>query len=572
MTVEAVAMPANVAARPGARARGAADTYCLTDLPSLEAALERGLLQGWNRVVGADPLSSVYQSPGWCMPWYRCYRDSFDPCVIVVSDASGVAGVVPMAVDRKSRELVFASNTMADYRDIVALPGRRADVMAALIACYVKGGFAGPLRIGWIDPASDTPALAAQACRAMGIHHSVHHQPCWRWFPVDGENIQKKFSRLKTHLNYFKRQGEVAFEIVTAPGEWRAFSVDFFRQHSLRQLQAAREVSFDDPRKQQLYDALFDTPGSQVHVSACRVNGRLVAGHIGTVWRGVLQFGAPSINIEDEHRSPALILMTWMMQNAAQLGLSGVDFTIGDGEFKRRLGNRCVQLSMIEVYARSREYHLQRARARGVQTARSAFERIMGPGAWAARVKPAAAAMSYKRRRLGELGLRAAAARAARLVVGRPAAEVAYWATADSLRALAPDAAESAHEMHENRVEDLLLWDGASPSTVSALNACARAYARNRASGHTLHTLVAGAELAAWCFAGIEGDGGTVVMSDVCATPAASGTSAYDALVRRVAGAWLGRGATGVRVVVREDDRPLRGALAALGFRIEAAE
>ena len=60
-------------------------------------------------MVDADPLASLYQTSGWCLPWYRCYHEAFDPYVIVVSAGERVVGLVPMAVDRQTNELVFAA-------------------------------------------------------------------------------------------------------------------------------------------------------------------------------------------------------------------------------------------------------------------------------------------------------------------------------------------------------------------------------------------------------------------------------------------------------------------------------
>ena len=428
MAVAAAMVGSGRAAVPNVHSRA------LSDLASLDAALASGLQREWRGLMAADPLASVFQSPGWCVPWYRCYQDAYEPHVVVVSIGIASWESCRWRSIRTTRELVFASNTMADYRDIVAAPGFRASVVAELIRSYISGGFAGPLRIGWLDPESDTLQLVVDACRAMGLRHGVGHQPCWRWFPAEGENLQKKFSRVKTHLNYFKRQGDVTFEVVTSAADWRAFSREFFQQHSLRQLQAARNVLFDDARKRQLYDALFEAGEVRMHVAACRVNGRLIAGHIGWLWRDVLLFGAPSIDVEHEHRSPAVILMTWIIQHAASLGLAGLDLTIGEGEFKRRLGNQRVELSVVEVYARARDYHVDAARRTAVRWAKDTVERVMGTGAWNARVKPAAERMTHRRRRLAEMGVRAAIVRAAGFAAGGDAPEVVYSAAASAIR------------------------------------------------------------------------------------------------------------------------------------------
>lgn len=559
--MDAVAIPASVALRSHT-ADATAETHCFADLRALDAALDEGLRHEWTRLIAADPLASVYQSPGWCVPWYHCYSDAYTPWLVVVRDAGLLVGLVPMAVEKKSGRLVFASDTMADYRDIVARPGYRELVIAELVKRYLDGRFEGPLCIGWLDPASDTPAIAAAVSRGLGVKHAAQYQPCWRWFPQPGENLQKKFSRVRTHLNHFKRQGDVTFDVITHPSEWAAFRDEFVQQHSLRQLQAGREVSFDDPRKRQLYDTLFADREVQLHVTACRVNGRMIAGHVGLVWRDVLLFGAPSISLEDEHRSPAVILMTWILQNASQLGLAGLDLTIGESEFKRRLSNRCVGLTMVEIYGRDRDYYVDRARANAVRWSRRAAERLLGDDGWEKRVKPAAAAARYKWQRFGELGPRAAVAKAASHVLGQPAKEITY--------SVAPDALTSAREgrpaeMHQNRVEDLLLWNGRSPGTAAALNACARSYARNRAAGHALHTLVADGRLLAWCYTdqlSIHGIGGAAEWDE--------GT--YETLIRSVAGARFGEGATAVRVMVPESARPLRRALGRLGFRIAAPD
>jgi hypothetical protein len=112
--MEAVVTPGEMAVPAERTTTAGVGSYSLTTLASVEAALADGLQEEWRRIVDNDPLASLFQASGWCMPWYRCYQDSFDPYVIVVSAGSRVVGLVPMAVDRQTRELAFASNAMAD--------------------------------------------------------------------------------------------------------------------------------------------------------------------------------------------------------------------------------------------------------------------------------------------------------------------------------------------------------------------------------------------------------------------------------------------------------------------------
>jgi CelD/BcsL family acetyltransferase involved in cellulose biosynthesis/GNAT superfamily N-acetyltransferase len=557
-------------------------TYCLKDLTSLHAALDNGLLADWRRVVSADPLATLYQSPGWCLPWYRAYRDAYAPYVIVVTLGGSVVGIVPMAVDRSTGELVFASHAMADYRDIVALPGHRATVVAEVLQCYLDGGFPNSLQLGWSDPASDTPALAEALCRSRGLPFTLRRQPCWRWFPpAPAKPSAQKF------LNWYKRNGTVSFDVIDSEPAWERFRDAYYRQHSLRQIQAGRPRSFDDDRKAAFYEELFHSPDVQCHVTAFSLDGEMLAGHFGYVWRGVLLLGPPSIRLADEQRSPAVILFSWIIQNAERLRLAGFDLTIGESDFKARLGNRCVELMMIEINRSKRAYYAQAARDGVVTLAKTAFERFAGPGSWKAQVKPVASWLAYKRERVAEMGLAQSMRVGARAALSRiydRRQGLVYAMTAEQLRpvsaALVPG---ETCEVHDNRIDDVLLWNGTSPSIMSLLTHCARNYARGLNAGRTFHTIVVGGKLAGWGYsyvpsepahltetpgATLEFEAGAVSLYDFHVLPEFRGRRLYQALLTDILRKRFAAGATRAYITVLESNTPSKVAIERVGFRM----
>ena len=558
------------------------ESYALTTLPSLEEAVARGLREDWRRVVDSDPVASLFQTFGWCMPWYRCYADEYDPYVIVVSARGRVVGVVPMAVDRATRAMVFACSTMADYRDVVALPGYREQIIGELIRHYIDGGFTGPLPIGWIDPASDTPALVRKICAARRLHCSVRRQPCWRWFPpAPAKPSAQKF------LNWYKRNGTVRFEVVDSDAKWQRFRDEYYRQHSLRQIQAGRRKVFDDPRKTALYEEIFHSDEIPVQVTAFCYNGQMLAGHFGRVWRGVLLLGPTSIRLEDEQRSPAVILLSWIIQNAESLGLKGFDLTIGDSDFKGRLGNQCVDVTMIEVHARSRGYYMQAARDRLVKLARTVVEDVTGEGTWKSKVKPASAWLAYKRQRFGEMGSWPAvktlfAAAIAKVYENRVG--LVYSITAEQLQPVQPKLAQGeTYHVHDNQIEDLLLWRGHSPSSQSLLTHCARSYSRVRNGGRTFHTIVANGKLAGWGYSYLpaepahltETPGATLAFEAGSASlygfhvlPEFRGRRLYQALLHDILQKRFADGAPRAYISVLQSNAPSRIAIERVGFQL----
>ena len=580
--MSAAAMPVN----PGVALDDApayeTQTHAVRDLRSLEAELSRGLLDEWRRVVDEDPLASLYQTAGWCMPWYRCYRQTYDPYVLVVASRGRMVGLVPMAVHRETGEFVFASNTMADYRDIVALPGYRELVVSELVRCYLEGGFPNPLRVGWIDPGSDTPALLEKICRDRGLRSMVHHHVCWRWFPPPPQKPSaQKF------LNWYKRHGAVTFEVIESEAAWVRFRDEYYRQHSLRQIQAGRQTSFDDDRKAALYEQLFHSRDVQCHVTAFCVDGTMLAGHFGYVWRGVLLLGPPSIRLEDEQRSPAVILLAWIIQHAAELGLSGFDLTIGDGDFKKRLGNQSVDLTMVDVYGSKRQHYVDAARSGMVGATRRVVEAAAGEAAWKDKVKPAAAWLGYKRRRVREMGIATALGaglRSAITAVADRRTGLVYSMTPGQLQPVQPTlGASETYEVHDNCVEDLLLWDGTSPSVESALTTCARSYARVRNGNRTLHTIVVTGRLAGWGYSYVPTEPATlsetpgavlafepnsVSLYDFHLLPEFRGRRLYQALLTAILQRRFAEGTARAYITVLESNTPSRAAIERVGFTI----
>jgi CelD/BcsL family acetyltransferase involved in cellulose biosynthesis/GNAT superfamily N-acetyltransferase len=562
---------------------GAQRATAITSLPALESALGEGLHAEWTALVAADPLASVFQTPGWCIPWYRCYADEYDPFVITVRVGGTLVGLVPMTVERATRRLLFASDTMADYRDIVSLPEHRAAVVDALIGVYLEGRFSNPLQVGFIDPASDTPQLMAAACARRGLKSLVGHQPCYRWFPPAGKPSAQKF------LNWFKRQGDVSFDVIAGEEAWTRFRDAYYRQHSLRQVQAGRERAFDDPRRAALYEQLFHSTEIQPHATAFTLNGELLAGHFGFVWRDVLLLGPPSIHLEHEQRSPAVILLSWIIQNASQLGLAGFDLTIGDSDFKKRLGNQCVQLTTVEVFRSRLTYWTRLARRRVMDAAKRVVARVAGPDAWKAKVKPLGEQIAYKLARVREDGLlasiRAAVAAAVTSVFERRVGHV-YAIEPGGVQAVAPKLnTGDVIEFHENRVDDLLLWDQASLTTRSDMTQAARSYARCRNTGRTLHTVVINGKLAGWGYsyyptepaqltetpgATLEFEPKAVSLFDFHVVPEFRGRRIYQALLTHILQMRFAEGAVRAYITVLEANAPSRVAIERVGFRVVA--
>ena len=261
-----------------------------------------------------------------------------------------------------------------------------------------------------------------------------------------------------------------------------------------------------------------------------------------------------------------------MLVDCAECGATGAcgfDLTIGHSEFKRRLGNQCFELTMVSVYRDKGAHQKRQLRSSVVGRLKNA----VGQERWEEKVKPLASRLNYKRQRAAEMGIGAIAAGAVRGVTGLVhSKEVDYIYSAS-----APvKVAASGFEVHENQIEDLLLWQGNSPSIGSAITVCASSYSRIRNTKYSLHTLTSGGALAGWCHSHIaneeneieaEYETGSAVLDGFYLLPAFCNTAACQALIGNVTNQRFQQGTGRTYVVARIEEKTLRSALDGMGFQ-----
>ena len=357
--------------------RGGDETIWLEGLPAVQAARRGGVLDGWEELLALDEVATFFQTPAWCLPWYRCYAEEFSPLVLVVRRARRLVGLAPLAVRRTTGGLAFAGDGMTDYRDVVASDEHRASVVAALLDRYRAGALPQVFRVGPLQPDSATARLIPVQARPLRLRTIARAHECWRLRLDNSTDLERFINKdsVRRRLNYFRRQGEVALERLT-PETWPRLRQTFFAHHSQRQIRMGRVVAFEDPRKRAFYDALIAEHPESVHLTALRVGQRYVAEHYGYLWRGVLYWGAPAHDVAEERNSPGQVLLAVLIQSAAASGLRTIDFTLGSEEFKGRFGNERVELPTIEVYGSAHRYHRQRLRDAAVRSVKRLRPRL----------------------------------------------------------------------------------------------------------------------------------------------------------------------------------------------------
>ncbi|HET6647568.1 MAG TPA: GNAT family N-acetyltransferase [Pyrinomonadaceae bacterium] len=454
--------------------------------------------------MASDPTSTFYQGPVWCMEWYRSYGDCFTPLVLLMTSDGVLVGVVPLAVEKATGRLTFASDNMADYREVVTRPAYREAVVAEMLRVYKSGSFPNTFRLGPTQPESKTVDIVCQlTAPALKLRTITRGHACWRfWFnePAAAMKIAAKES-VRRHLNYYKRQGPVLLQHITDADTWNTIKDEFFDQHSLRQLAVGRPISFNEPRKREFYGALIEHHSEIVHVTVLRAAGKFIAGHFGYLWRDVLYWGASSFDVREERHSPGQVLIALLLQRLSMDGLNGVDFTLGTEDFKARFGNSCVSLPSVEIYAKGRPYFTRKIRDRIVTSAKALVANSAGQRKWSA-IRQLGEYIRREAEQLRESGLKIGLANLTKRGLEnftQKTKELIYVATPDKAHLselrLAPGQTFS---FRTNEINDLLKYANASRETLRELVAAIKSTSGLYQSERSLHTILLNDRLAGW--------------------------------------------------------------------------
>ena len=331
-----------------------------TGWPDVKSGLDqRGLQDEWERILKSDSVATIFQTPLWCVTWYQCYHDEFEPVVITAKCEGRLVGIAPLAKERSTGRIVFAGESMSDYRDFVCEDGLRDGVIQAFLSRMVAIASNGCVVIGQMQPESPTKNIICRwASARKSCHVIIRTHPCRR-FRFGADDRLQELSKKKTirqAFKFYRQSGTFQFRRIREMAEWHQLKKAFFQQHCLRQAVAGRPISFGDPRKEAFYSRLFESQSPDIHFSALWFLNRPIAFMFCLAYRGILYYGAPSIDPLENKHSPGILHIIEAMTDCQKEGFREVDLTLGSSAFKERLANYSVELPTVYLYGKSHKF------------------------------------------------------------------------------------------------------------------------------------------------------------------------------------------------------------------------
>lgn len=318
-----------------------------SDTDALRVLVQPEFRSAWRSLFAKCPWGTALQSPDFACTWYEHYGDLYRPLVLARYAPGGeMDGLLTLAVERTSNQLVFAGANQAEYQVWLALPGEQTFI-AECLHRLEQLGFSS-LSFIYLPPATPLDWLKT-GWQRRGSLRAVQRP----LLTVDNiEAVQESLGKKKNRRRLEKLQADAPmtfFELRTVADLDRYYEeiITFydFRTGAIHGNSPFR----DDPRKRPFYRALMAHDGL-LHVTATKVGEALIAAHIGMRNGNEVILGIVSHSPFLASHSPGKLHILQLGLLLHEQGFSSLDLTPGGDAYKEDRATRYDEAHTLTVF------------------------------------------------------------------------------------------------------------------------------------------------------------------------------------------------------------------------------
>jgi CelD/BcsL family acetyltransferase involved in cellulose biosynthesis len=433
--------------------------------------------QKWDSLYSACPWATVFQSQAFAQIWYSTYAADFEPLLVYALDtASDLAGLLALAMNRKTGELVHVGAHQAEYHVWLSAADQGDSFIEAAFDFLADRFPGGRLHLLFLPPGApmgwlNEPRRWAGRARLRSLPRPL--MAVGAGSRVE-ESLRKKSN--KSRINRLQHLlGPLNLEVLESrealdPLLDLIANLCDFRSGAFYECLPFR----DDPLKREFYLRLVDSPGI-AHASLLRAGTEIVAAHIGARSGASVQIGVIAQSPVYSEHSPGKLLLLLLGRELGAGGFQYLDLTPG-GDYKDRFATDSDVAHAGYVYFRRGDARLHDLRRRASELAKAWLVRM--------RIKPETARRRFRRiaRIVRTNKPHVLAFKLLRWVARRACSE-------DELLFYQMDSRAAAGMDRDARfrldsLADLLLYEQATPADRTKFEFLRDAYARLESGGH----------------------------------------------------------------------------------------
>lgn len=320
--------------------------------------------QRWDTLFLACPWATSFQSRAFATTWYNIYAERYEPLLVCASTLDEpLSALLPLAIEKKSGDLVWAGTHHAEYQVWLAAPEQSDNFILSALEQLREAFPAQSLFFKYLPPDTPLAWINSERLRESYVELQSYSRPLLKLGDgsVIAESLKKKSN--KSRLNRLKQVGGIRFEQITDPEVLAAKFDEIIAYTDLRQGAVHDVLPFRiDPLKKPFHLALMKH-SDLVHVTVLKVGDELVAAHFGirnrhevTLW---LFAHSPFFALH----SPGKFHLLLLGELLAKQGINTFDLTPGGDPWKERFANAHDQVHTLRVVFDSGNNQIKKRKA-----------------------------------------------------------------------------------------------------------------------------------------------------------------------------------------------------------------
>jgi CelD/BcsL family acetyltransferase involved in cellulose biosynthesis len=303
------------------------------------------LRRAWNELAMRMERPEVFYTYEWAVAVQRAYASSLKPFLVLAYEDELLVGLVALARQNTGpRGVAFLAGSTADYCDFLSDPGRRQEVVEAVLA-ELKNRNIRKVVLANLPADSYTVAAITAASRRRYHLHSRHGYLCARVVlgsPEERAALKQATGakkKLRRYLRDLEKKGKVCFRHDAQWDQVKPILQSFNRAHVARFLITGRISNLTRPERRAF---LYELAHELCRSGALAIS-RLLIDEIPAAWNYGFQFAGswfwyqPTVNSSYEDLSPGYCLLAKIVESACDRpDIDVVDLGLGAEDYKYR--------------------------------------------------------------------------------------------------------------------------------------------------------------------------------------------------------------------------------------------
>ncbi len=295
---------------------------------------EPSLEQQWRDLYQACPWATAYQSPDFVKIWYDTYSDQFVPVILTMFDEfQTLSGMLTVAINKATSELVYAGDTLAEYQVWLARPDTRDSFICEALAILQEHWPRQVLTLKFLPPSTPLTWLP----KSISFKRKCILTPSSR--PLLGlveEDVNRALKSRQRGLKGLKQLGTVSFSKIGRD----EFPEIFDRVWPLYEFRQIGQYNCHRSRSDRSLKSFYLAMAARsdlLHMTVLRVDDTIVAWLVGTRSNGYfhpLAFGHSPFHAR---HSPCVLLFLMSAQLLLREEKRVFDLTPGGDAYKEKL-------------------------------------------------------------------------------------------------------------------------------------------------------------------------------------------------------------------------------------------